>query len=139
AAWVGGLLYISSVLMPTLHRLSLRQYAQMLAQGVPEFSALALTSAIVLAATGSLNTSLHLTSLQQFLTTLYGWMLAVKIEFFLLMAALSAYHAFYLRPRLVQALSRREEGGVGTTKQALLTASTRATARPERREAPASE
>ncbi len=138
AAWVGGLLYISSVLMPTLHRLNLRQYAHMLAQGVPEFSALAITSAIVLAATGSLNTSIHLASLQQFLTTLYGWILAVKIEFFLLMATISAYHAFSLRPRLVQALTRRKEIGVDATKQALVTISTSGIAHTERHAAPES-
>jgi len=136
AAWVGGLLYISSVLMPALHRLNLRQYAHMLAQGVPEFSALAITSAIVLAATGSLNTSIHLASLQQFLTTLYGWVLAVKIEFFLLMAVISAYHAFSLRPRLVQALAHRNEMEVDATKQALATVSTSGKARTERLAAP---
>jgi putative copper export protein len=136
AAWVGGLLYISSVLMPTLHRLNLHQYAHMLAQGMPEFSALAITSAIVLAATGSLNTSIHLASLQQFLTTLYGWILAVKIEFFLLMATISAYHAFSLRPRLVQALTRRKEIGVDATKQALVTMSPSGIAHTERHAAP---
>ena len=131
AAWVGGLFYISGVLMPTLHRLNLRQYAQALAQGVPEFSALAMTSALVLAATGSLNTSIHLTSLLQFVTTLYGWVLSVKIEFFLLMAAISAYHAFSLRPRLVQALARRKEMEVDAAKHALASVSPSGSARPE--------
>ena len=123
AAWVGGLLYISIVLMPTLHRLNPRQYAHMLTQGVPEFSALAITSAVVLAATGSLNTSVHLTSLVQFLTTLYGWILAIKIEFFLLMALISAYHAFSLRPRLARTLTGQSEREGDALKQALVTVS----------------
>lgn len=46
-----------------------------------------------------------MTSWQQFLSTPYGWVLSVKIECFLLLVAISAYHAFYLRPRLVQALT----------------------------------
>jgi hypothetical protein len=80
-------------------------------------------SPLLLAATGSLNTSIHLTSLQQFLTTLYGRVLAVKIEFFLLMTAISAYHAFSLRPRLAQVLARRKEMEVDATKQARATVS----------------
>ena len=112
AAWVGGLLYIGFVLVPTLGLLSARQRARVLALGLPQFSALAIISAVVLASTGSLNTSIHLTSLQQFLTTPYGWVLAVKIEFFLLMVAISAYHAFHLRPHLVAALIHRQSDAV---------------------------
>ena len=64
--------------------------------------------------------SQRLRSWQQFLTTPYGWILAVKIEFFLLMVLLSVYHAFYLRPWLVQALTSSEEVVVGTPGQALV-------------------
>jgi copper transport protein len=104
-AWVGGLLYIGIVLAPVLRRLGTSSRAHVLARGMPAFSVLAATSAIMLAATGPLNASVHMTSWQQFLTTPYGWTLAVKIECFLLMVAISAYHAFYLRPRLVRALA----------------------------------
>ena len=34
------------------------------------------------------------------------WTLVVKVECFLLMVAISAYHAFYLRLRLVEALAQ---------------------------------
>jgi copper transport protein len=105
AAWVGGLLYIGVVLVPSLRRLGTNSRARVLARGLPVFSVLAATSAVVLAATGPLNATVHMTSWQQFLTTPYGWTLAVKVECFLLMVAISAYHAFYLRPRLVQALT----------------------------------
>ena len=87
AAWVGGLLYIGIVLIPTLRKLGTTSRAR------------------VLAAPGPINATVHMTSWQQFLTTPYGWTLAVKIAFFLLMVAISAYHAFYLRPRLVRALA----------------------------------
>lgn len=103
--WVGGLTYIAFVLTPVLSVLRTRQRARVLALGLPAFSALAATSAFVLAATGPLNATYHMTSWQQFLTTPYGWVLAVKIEWFLLMVAMSAYHAFFLRPRLAHALA----------------------------------
>lgn len=120
AAWVGGLLYIGLVLVPSLRRLDIGQRAHVLARGLPAFSVLAVTSAVVLAATGPLNATVHMTSWQQFLTTPYGWTLAVKIECFLLMVAISAYHAFYLRPRLVRALTPSTVDAVSMPERALL-------------------
>ncbi|HEX6776771.1 MAG TPA: copper resistance protein CopC [Ktedonobacterales bacterium] len=104
-AWVGGLFYIAVVFLPALKRLAPRQRARVLALGLPEFSALAIVGAFLLAATGSLNTIIHLTSIDQFITTAYGRTLTIKIGIFLLMVLISAYHAFVLRPRLVQALN----------------------------------
>jgi copper transport protein len=104
AAWVGGLFYIGVVLIPALKQLTPRQRARVLALGLPEFSALAIIAAFLLAATGSLNTVIHLTSIDQFITTAYGRTLTIKICLFLLMVVISAYHAFVLRPRLAQAL-----------------------------------
>src|SRR5262249_35864787 len=40
-------------------------------------------------------------------TTSYGRVLFIKIELFLVMVAISAYHAFVLRPRLAYALGER--------------------------------
>ena len=108
AAWVGGLLYISVVFIPAIQALPARSRARILAIGLPAFGALAITCATLLAATGTLNTTIHLTSIKQFLTTSYGRVLAVKIEFFLFMVAISAYHAFVLRPRLAHALRSME-------------------------------
>jgi putative copper export protein len=72
------------------------------------------------AATGPLNATVHMTSWQQFLTTPYGWVLAVKIECFLLMVVISAYHAFYLRPWLVQSLTQREGSAMSAPGQTLV-------------------
>lgn len=105
AAWVGGLLYIGLVLLPTLDAQPAQDWADVLAFGLPRFSVVALTSVIFLAVTGSLNTTVHLTSLQQFWTTTYGRVLLVKIGIFLLMMGISAYHAFFLRPRLTEELA----------------------------------
>lgn len=105
AAWIGGLFYISIVLIPSLRRLSLSQRARVLALGLPEFSALAAVAALALAATGSLSATVHISSPLQMLTTAYGRILAIKIELFLVMAVMSAYHAFVLRPRLAHELT----------------------------------
>lgn len=105
AAWVGGLLYIGVVFLPALRTLTSDQRARVLALGLPEFSAIAIVGALILATTGSLSTTIHLTSITQFLTTSYGRTLAIKIELFLVMVAISAYHAFFLRPRLANALT----------------------------------
>ncbi|MGH2516565.1 MAG: copper resistance protein CopC, partial [Ktedonobacterales bacterium] len=90
AAWVGGLFYISAVFVPALRTLTERGRARVLALGLPEFGAVAIVCAVALAATGSLSTTIHLTGIEQFLTTAYGRILAVKIEFFLFMVAISA-------------------------------------------------
>lgn len=110
-AWIGGLLYIGAALVPAIARLPERQRARVLAIGLPEFSAVALTCAALLALTGSLNTTIRLTSVAQFLTTAYGRTLAVKIEIFIFMAAISAYHAFFLRPRLAHELQQTSTAG----------------------------
>jgi len=108
AAWVGGLLYISVVFVPALAHLDLRTRARVLALGLPEFGAVAILSAFLLAATGTLNTTIHLTSIDQFLTTAYGRTLFVKIELFLLMVGISAWHAFHVRPQLAQAIAKQD-------------------------------
>jgi putative copper export protein len=100
AAWIGGLLYISLVLLPASLRLRPRQRARVLALGLPEFDVVVIICATLLAATGALSATIRLTSIQQFLTTTYGRTLFVEIELFLILVAISAYHAFFLRPRL---------------------------------------
>lgn len=107
AAWVGGLLYISLVFVPALSHLDVRTRARVLALGLPEFGAVAILSAFLLAATGTLNTTIHMTSIQQFLTTAYGRTLFVKIELFLLMVGISAWHAFHVRPQLAHELAEQ--------------------------------
>ncbi len=96
-------------LIPSLRHLSLGQRARILAMGLPKFSALALVAAVTLAATGSLSATIHVSSPLQILTTAYGRILAIKIELFLVMAAVSAYHAFALRPRLAHELTHEQQ------------------------------
>jgi putative copper export protein len=108
-AWLGGLFYISLVFVPTLGKLTQSARARALAIGLPVFGAIAIVSATLLAATGSLNATVRMTSFEQLVTTAYGRTLVIKILLFLLMTGISAYHAFALRPRLAGALAA--EGG----------------------------
>lgn len=108
SVWLGGIFYITLVLLPTLAPLDFRARANVLVAVLPAFGALALVTAVILAATGSLNTTIRLTSPLEFLTTVYGRVLAVKIETFLAMIAISAYHAFFLRPQLTRALRQHD-------------------------------
>ena len=127
AAWLGGLLYISVVLIPAARALPERAQALLLARGAPEFGVVAIVSAAALAVTGPLNAGVHLTSLAQIATTAYGRVLFVKSELFLIMVVISAYHAFSLRPRLTRSLERsaqarfaalRQVAGVGALRAA---------------------
>lgn len=128
AAWLGGLFYIGLVLVPAIATLPLRRRARVLALGLPHFGALAIVSAGMLAATGSLNATIRLSSLAQLVTTAYGRTLAIKIELFLVMAAISTYHAFFLRPRLAQALAATptEAASETATESALVAATGKA-------------
>jgi copper transport protein len=112
AAWLGGLLYISVILVPAARGLSPRARALALARGVPAFSALAIVSAAFLTLTGSLNATVRLTSAAQLITTAYGRTLTVKVEIFLVMVVISAYHAFHLRPRLAAALTEEKRAAM---------------------------
>lgn len=122
AAWVGGLLYISLVFVPVLAGLDLKSRARVLALGLPEFGAVAILSAFLLAVTGTLNTTIHMTSIDQFLTTAYGRTLFVKIEIFLLMVGISAWHAFRVRPQLAHALV--EQDALATVESPIAVSST---------------
>ena len=108
--WAGGLLYITMIILPLLRRFNMRQHDHILASALPSFSVFAIASVIVLSLTGTLNATIRLTSWQQLVTTLYGWTLTIKIELFLLMVAISIYHAGYLRPRLTRELNTPPEG-----------------------------
>jgi copper transport protein len=126
AAWLGGVIYIAIVLVPALKALPDNQRAAVLARGLPQFSALALAMVAILALTGTLNATIHLTAPQQLATTAYGRTLFVKSELFLIMACVSAYHAFRLRPRLARALAAGGSvagGSVAGARPGLATAS----------------
>lgn len=100
ALWVGSMIYILLVYLPTLKPRPMEERTRSLLAVLPQYSTLAIAGVILLAITGPLSASFHLTSIGQLFTTAYGRTLTVKI---LLVGALilaSAYHVYWLRPRL---------------------------------------
>lgn len=54
-------------------------------------------------------------TLAQLLTTLYGGILTIKISLFLVTIAISTYHAFFLRTRLVYAMTQPDPSAVAVS------------------------
>jgi putative copper export protein len=108
AVWLGGLLYIGYILLPATTGMTPRQRARLLALGLPQFGAIAIIGGAVLVVTGLLNSTLQLIPWTELLTTTYGRTLAVMFELLLILAGMSAYHAFFLRPRLAQELNAED-------------------------------
>ncbi len=103
--WVGGIIFIAITLLPAIWGHESTDRAQALVKLLPRFSIFALIGVTVAALSGSFNADVQLTSWSQFLDTTYGRTLIVKILLVLVMIAISAYHAFLLRPRLARELS----------------------------------
>ena len=100
ALWIGSMLYILLIYLPALKPRSLNERARSLLAVLPQYSPLAIAGVVLLAATGPLSASFHLTALDQFFTTAYGRSLLIKVLLVAALIASSAYHVFWLRPRL---------------------------------------
>lgn len=100
ALWVGGMLYILLIYLPLLKILPTRERARSLLAMLPQFSPLAIAGVAIMAITGPLNATFHLTSIDQFITTAYGRTLAIKVLLVCGLLATSAYHVGLLRPRV---------------------------------------
>jgi len=98
--WVGGMFYLSVVYLPVLKRKSLAQRTQALLTTLSSFSPLAITGVVIMAVTGPFNATVHLNSLNQLVTTLYGRALLVKVGCVGALLVTSAIHVRFLRPRL---------------------------------------
>ncbi len=102
--WVGGLLYIALIILPTTWETPSTERAYTLTTLLPRFSVIALTCVAIAALSGSYNTDVHLTSWSQFLDTAYGRTLIIKILIFCVMISISALHAFRIRPAIAREL-----------------------------------
>jgi copper transport protein len=103
--WVGGIIFIALTLMPAIWGYASADRAQALVKLLPRFSVIALVGVTIAALSGSFNADVQLTSWSQFLDTMYGRTLIVKILLVMVMMTISAYHAFRIRPRLSRALN----------------------------------
>ncbi len=102
ALWVGGMMYVATIYLPTIRRGSIAERAQSLITVLPYYTPWALIGVLIMAITGPFSATFHLSSWDQFLTTAYGRALTVKI---LLVGALlitSAIHVLLLRPRVAK-------------------------------------
>ncbi|HEU5374203.1 MAG TPA: copper resistance protein CopC [Ktedonobacteraceae bacterium] len=100
ALWVGGMLYILLVYLPVLKPYALPERVRSLLVVLPQYSPLAIAGIVIMAITGPLSATFHLTSVDQSITTAYGRALLVKILLVGALLATSAYHVFWLRPRM---------------------------------------
>ncbi|HEX7735869.1 MAG TPA: copper resistance protein CopC [Ktedonobacteraceae bacterium] len=100
ALWIGGMLYLLLVYLPVLKNYPTHERARALLTILPQFSPLAIAGVVIMAITGPLNATFHMTSLDQFINTAYGRTLVIKIVLVCGLLATSAYHVGLLRPRL---------------------------------------
>jgi putative copper export protein/methionine-rich copper-binding protein CopC len=111
--WLGGLLTLALTLVPALRAVAPEERRAYVAASIPAFSIPALVAVALLVVTGPLNATARLLNVSQLWTTPYGMVLDIKSALFLVMVAISYYHAFVLRPLLDGALSHT---GAGVTK-----------------------
>jgi copper transport protein len=90
SAWVGGLFYFSSVLVPAARKLP--DAARILAISLPRFSVVATISLGIIGVTGIYMAWIHLHSLDSLFTTEYGNILTVKLIVAVPMIFLGAFH-----------------------------------------------
>ena len=98
--WVGGMIYTSVIYLPAMKENTLLERARSLISLLPHFSPLAITGVVIMAVTGPFNAVVHLTSLDQLITTAYGRALVVKVVLVGALLLTSTIHVGLLRPRL---------------------------------------
>jgi len=104
AIWLGGTVGVAAAIVPATAALAPRDRARALVILLPAFSPWALGAVAILSVTGMGNAVLRSTDLASWAASAYGRVLAIKILLFIVMAAISRYHAYVLRPRLSAAL-----------------------------------
>jgi copper transport protein len=100
AFWIGGMMYISTTYLPVILRTPIAERTHSLLTVLSYYTPWALAGVALMAVTGPLSATFHLTSWDQFITTAYGRALTIKI---LLVGALlltNAVHLGLLRPGL---------------------------------------
>lgn len=107
--WIGGLAFISMVLVPTLRAPGLRPQAVLLLRTAgKKFQRVAYASLVTLVVTGKLNLLLKaggsLSAVMALLPTTYGHLLIAKVLLVVLIIALSLYHDFAVGPAAARAL-----------------------------------
>jgi copper transport protein len=100
ALWIGGLLYISAIYLPTLKKHALADEARSLATVLPYFTPLAITGLILAFVSVFFTTMLNQVSLNQLTTSAYGRALVVEIVLLAALAVCSIIQLFLFSPRV---------------------------------------
>ena len=121
SAWVGGTLYLTFALAPSLRRTAPEERARELIALAPRAVPLAIGSVALLALTGGITTSARLATSDQLFTTLYGRVLSLKIVLVALSIILGAWFLSNALPAVRRSLEREREltrAGLGRGKLA---------------------
>lgn len=100
--WIGGMMYISTIFLPSLRGHSLEKRTGTLLATLGRFSPLAITGVIIMTVSGPFNAVVHMNSLDQLITTAYGRTLVVKVLLVGGLLLTSAIHVGLFRPRLAK-------------------------------------
>jgi uncharacterized membrane protein len=112
--WIGGLLFITMVIVPTLRMPELRANALVLLRTTGrKFQRIAYASLVTLVATGSTNLLLKAGSwsgVAALLPSTYGHLLMAKVTLVLVVIALALYHDFVVGPAATRAMEADPRG-----------------------------
>jgi uncharacterized membrane protein len=118
--WIGGLAFISMVLVPTLRAPGLRAQAVLLLRTAgKKFQRVAYASLVVLVVTGKINLLLKaggsIAGVMALLPTSYGHLLVAKVLLVAAIVALSLYHDFKVGPAAARAMEADPAGAEAQT------------------------
>ncbi len=102
ALWIGGMMYIAAIYLPILKESLPLESVPSLLTTLSQFSPLAIVAVIIMSISGPFNATVHMTSWDQLLTTVYGRVLVVKVLLVGALLLMSAFHVGILRPRLAR-------------------------------------
>lgn len=100
ALWIGGILYISAIYLPTLKNQTLADEARSLTTVLPYFTPLAIAGVVLTFLSVLFSAALNQVSLNQFTNSAYGRALAVEIVLLLVLAICSIIQLFLFSPRV---------------------------------------
>lgn len=100
ALWIGGILYITAIYLPTLKKHALADEARSLATVLPYFTPLAVTGVILTFVSVLFTTTLSQVTMNQIINSAYGRALVVEIILLAALAVCSIIQLFLFSPRI---------------------------------------
>ena len=97
-------MYLTIVYLPILKGKLLAKSTQALLTMLPHFLPLAIAGIVIMAITGPFDATVHMSTLDQLVTTAYGRALLVKIVCIGVLLLTTAMHMHYFRPHLDKTL-----------------------------------